>query len=239
VIVAAALCPWPPLLAPGMTGQDPVIPQLRDACAQAAARLVQAAPDLIAVAGPAAATGSWDPASRLDLAVFAPALACPGSRELPPSLGLGALLLDQAGYRGRRLLQAVSEDEPAAACAQLGAAIGSAGARVGLLAMGDGSARRSPQAPGYFDERAAAFDAGTERAVRAGDLDALLAISPGLARELLASGRPAWQVLAGAMGPGTPVTEVLYAGDPFGVAYLVACFGPATGAALPARAAAG
>ncbi len=40
----------------------------------------------------------------------------------------------------------------------------------------------------------------------------------------MATGRPAWQVLAAAMGTGQPVTDVLYAGAPFGVAYLVAQF---------------
>jgi hypothetical protein len=49
----------------------------------------------------------------------------------------------------------------------------------------------------------------------------------------MVTGRPAWQVLAGAMpdgagadnveANGAPATEVLYRDDPFGVAYLVAC----------------
>ena len=43
-----------------------------------------------------------------------------------------------------------------------------------------------------------------------------------LARDLMATGRPAWQTLAGAMRDLAPAVEVLYAGDPFGVAYLVA-----------------
>jgi hypothetical protein len=100
---------------------------------------------------------------------------------------------------------------------------------VGLLAMGDGSARRSRRAPGQLDERAAGFDAEAERALRRGDLDALLAISPALARELLAGGRPVWQVLAGAMrpaGPAVPAAEILYADAPFGVAYTVAFLEP-------------
>jgi hypothetical protein len=53
-------------------------------------------------------------------------------------------------------------------------------------------------------------------------MDALLALDPALARDLMATGRPAWQVLAGALA-GTPVsTEIRYADDPFGVFYLVA-----------------
>jgi hypothetical protein len=224
VIVAAAVCPWPPVLAAALTGPDPAIDRLRHACAQAIRRLVRAQPELITVIGPARRTRTWDPDSRLDLSVFAPALSRSGDPGLPPSLGLGGLLLDQAGHvgRSRRILQAVAEDEPPTVCADLGAAIGRSAMRTGLLVMGDGSARRSVRAPGHLDPRAATFDAETEHAFREGDFDALLAISPGLARELMATGRPAWQVLAGALR-GTKVTsDVLYSDDPFGVAYLVA-----------------
>ena len=65
--------------------------------------------------------------------------------------------------------------------------------------------------------------------MRAGDLQALHAIDPALARELMANGRPAWQVLAGATGGTALQADVLYAGDPFGVMYLVAFFGPSAG----------
>jgi hypothetical protein len=228
VVIAAAACPWPPVLARELTGANPIIGKLRDACAQAVERLMQAGPELVAVIGPASATRVWDADSRLDLSVFAPALGRAGNPALPPSLGLGALLLDQAGYhgKGRRILQAVAGDEPPANCAELGAAIGRSAERVGLLVMGDGSARRSTRAPGHLDQRAAAFDAETERAFRHADFDALLAISPGLARELMATGRPTWQVLAGALRPARPTTDILYSDDPFGVAYLVAFVGP-------------
>jgi hypothetical protein len=222
VVIAAAVCPWPPVLAAELTGPDPVISALRDACGRAVRRLVRARPDLVAVIGPARQTRAWDPDSRLDLSVFAPALSRAGDPALPPSLGLGALLLDQAGYSGRRVLQAVAEDEPPAACAELGAVLGGSATRACLLVMGDGSARRSPRAPGHLDPRAAAFDAETERAFRHADFDALLAISPVLARELMATGRSAWQVMAGALRQAEVTTDVLYSDDPFGVAYLVA-----------------
>ena len=245
MVIAAAVCPWPPALAAELTGPDADIQRLRDACAQAVGRLVRTRPDLVAVIGPAQVTRTWAPDSRLDLSVFAPApgpaSALAGARStgqsgarsgdpaLPPSLGIGALLLDQAGYRGpgRRVLQAVAEDEAPAACAELGAAIGSSSRRVGLLVMGDGSARRSPRAPGHLDPRAAAFDAGTERALRQADFHALLAMSPGMASELMATGRPAWQVLAGALRETRATTDVLYSDAPFGVGYLVAYLQPA------------
>ena len=88
--------------------------------------------------------------------------------------------------------------------------------------MADGSACRTLRAPGYLDPRAAAFDAALERAVRTGDLGSLQAMDHGLARELLVTTRPGWQVLAGAMPGRAAATEILYADDPFGVFYLVA-----------------
>jgi hypothetical protein len=220
------------LLARDLTGRDPLLPELRDACARAVSWLVSDAPELVVVTGAAAETAEWDPGSRLDLSAYAPALGPGGRPGLPLSLGLGALLLDQAGYTGPRMLQSVSDGEPPAACAALGERLPAAAPRTALLAVGDGSARRSTTAPGYLDERAVPFDTGIEQAVRDGDLATLAATDPGLARDLMATGRPAWQVLAGALGPGPlrpgrPATEVLYADGPFGVGYLVATFTPA------------
>ena len=225
-MAAAALCPSPPLLCPQLTGRRPVLPELRAACAEVVGRLLGDDPELVVIVGPAAATGTWDPGSRLDLSAFAPAIAGARTGAAPLALGLGAMLLDQAGYGGPRRLQAIGQDEPASACAKLGAELAGSGARTALLVMGDGSARRTSKAPGYLDPRAAGFDAAVERAIRAGDLAALLELDQALARDLMATGRPAWQVLAGAMPAPAPATEVLYCDDPFGVAYLVAHLRP-------------
>jgi hypothetical protein len=275
VIVAAAICPSPPLLASELTGQADILPELRAASAAAVTRLLAAAPDVVAVVGPAETTGPWDPAGELSLASFAPALrrhssqsdnskrrnaarsaaapsvvgrsaagppaaapsatgAPPAAPFLPLALGIGARLLDQAGYTGPRTFHGIGEDEPAAACLAMGRELASSAPRVALLAVGDGSARRSAAAPGYLDERAAPFDETVERAVRDGDLPALAALDPALATDLLAAGRPAWQTLAGALSaPHAPEaaaarlqTEVLYSDAPLGVAYLVATFIP-------------
>jgi len=88
--------------------------------------------------------------------------------------------------------------------------------------MADGSARRTLKAPGYLDDRAVAFDAEVERAVRAGDLSALQRLDQRLARDLMATGWPAWQVLSGALTGQIHDAEVLYCDAPFGVGYLVA-----------------
>lgn len=242
MIITATLCPWPPLLVRELTGADPVLPELRDACAAAVADLLASRPDVVAVVGPGPATAAWPGNGRLNVAAFGglptassalasavsdicspeSASAVPDICSFPPAVGIGAYLLDQAGYQGPRVVWTVSEDETPAGCRKLGAELAATGQRTALLVLGDGSARRGPKAPGAFDERAAGFDAEVERAVRAADMDALLALDPALARDLMATGRPAWQVLAGALA-GTPVsTEIRYADDPFGVFYLVA-----------------
>jgi hypothetical protein len=257
VITSAALCPGPPLLVRELTGADPVLPELRAACAEAVATLLRDRPDVVAVVGPGPVTGPWPGDGRLNVAAFgglAAAATSPadphaatldaaaphaaasdgaapddaGARPaLPPGPGIGAYLLDQAGYRGERLIWSVSADEPVAGCRKLGADLAGRDTRTGLLVIGDGSARRGPRAPGHFDERAAAFDAAAERAVRAGDTQALLDLDPGLARDPMATGRAGWEVLAGALEGCTSLSvEVPYAGDPFGVAYLVATLRP-------------
>ena len=243
MITQAALCPWPPLLVRELTGADPVLPELRAACAGAVAELLSDGPEEVAVVGPGTVTAPWPGHGRLNVAAFGgprpgsqgSASARPGGEGgdrpvLPPAPGIGAYLLDQAGYGGERLIWSVSADEPVAGCRKLGADLAGRDARTALLVIGDGSARRGPRAPGHFDERAAAFDADVERAVRAGDTRALLDLDPALARELMATGRPAWQVLAGALETAAPLSvAVRYAGDPFGVAYLVATLRPSLG----------
>jgi hypothetical protein len=226
MIVAAALCPCPPLLVRELTGRDPVLPALRLACATAVSKLLADAPDVVVVVAPAESTATWPAEARGDFSGFgapgAPARAPRGAAEVPWELALGGRLLDQAGYGGARVMRSVGHDEPVARCAELGAEIGGAAGRVGLLVMGDGSARRGIKAPGHLDERAIPFDAEVERAVSAGDLGALRSVDPALARQLMAAGRPVWQVLAGAFQGRAPATDVLYADAPFGVAYLVA-----------------
>ena len=227
MIAGVAICPPAPLLARELTGLDPVIPELRQACAAAAGQLVETGPEVIAVVGPGRRTAVWPADGRLDLAAFGPALgtrggSVPGRPPLPLPLGLGARLLDEGGYSGPRLLQSVHSGEPAAACLRLGAGLHTLSDRIGLLVMADGSACRTLRAPGYLDPRAAAFDAAIADAVRSGDLASLRAMDSDLARELLAAGRPGWQVLAGAMPGRAASTQVLYEGDPFGVFYLVA-----------------
>ena len=89
-----------------------------------------------------------------------------------------------------------------------------------VLVVANGSARRSEKAPGHLDERAAAYDAELEKALRAGDGEALRALDPGLAEELMVGNVAGFARLGELLTPGV-APEVDYADDPFGVQYWV------------------
>ena len=234
MIVAAALCPWPPLLVRELTGADPVLPDLRAACAGAVAELLSDGPEEVAVVGPGIVTVPWPGHGRLNVAAFGgPPYRLPPAGtgrccRRPPGSGPTCWTRRATTGSGSSGRSARTSRWPG--CRKLGADLAGRDARTALLVIGDGSARRGPRAPGHFDERAGAFDAAVEQAIRAGDTRALLDLDPALARELMATGRPAWQVLAGALETAAPLSvAVRYAGDPFGVAYLVASLRPSLG----------
>jgi hypothetical protein len=114
-----------------------------------------------------------------------------------------------------------------------GAAAGAAGtrgtstattgaARVGLLVMGDLSARRTAKAPATFHPAAEDFDRRIGDAIRKAELDRLLDIDAALAAELRVGGTAALWLLAGALESTSPLRgEVRYEAAPFGVGYLV------------------
>ncbi|MFE6774680.1 class III extradiol dioxygenase subunit B-like domain-containing protein [Streptomyces sp. NPDC057702] len=143
-------------------------------------------------------------------------------RALPLSLTVAGWLLERARWsaapvEGFGLAESLAADR----CTALGRELAGSADRVAFLICGDGSARRTLKAPGYLDERAAAWDAEVSRALGAADTGALSALDPHLAQELLAAGRAPWQVLAGA-GDGAGLRgETLYDEAPYGVGYFV------------------
>lgn len=147
----------------------------------------------------------------------------PGERELPPSLTVGAWLLERTGWRNAPV-EGLGVGEPLEPerCAEVGRELAAGPERLALLVMGDGSACRSLKAPGHHDERAAAFDAAAARALGGANTAALAALDAGLARTLRAAGRSGWQVLAGAAEGAGLAGRLLYDAAPYGVGYFVA-----------------
>jgi hypothetical protein len=237
VLIAAAVCPHPPLLVPGVaSGAEAETDDLRAAAAVAVQSLVAADPELIVVVGAAPQVGPCDPQARGSLAQYGVDLLVgsgPGETSLPLSLTVGLWLLEHHAPGLPRLLFGVHPETEPSRCASLGAALADRAARVAMLVMGDGSARRSVKGPGFLDPRAEGFDAGVAAALAAAEPQSLLDIDPGLADDLLAAGRAAWQVLAGAAQARDGVTapplagDLAYAAAPYGVCYFVASWLPA------------
>jgi hypothetical protein len=236
VLVAAAVCPHPPLLVPGVaSGATPETDDVRAAAEAAIGELVAIGPDLLVVVGAAPQVGPCDPQARGSLAPYGVDLRMgsgTGPASLPLSLTIGLWLLERHAPLVPRLLFGVHADTEPGRCAALGATLADRAARVALLVMGDSSARRSVKGPGYLDERAAGFDSEVAAALSAADAARLLGLDADLAEELLVAGRAAWQVLAGAAlarqaSSAVPLAgQVTYAAAPYGVCYLVATWLP-------------
>lgn len=233
MLVAAAVCPCPPLLVPEVAaGAAPELDTARAACLDAVGVLAASRPDLLVVVGPgdgraypAGGHGSFRGFGvALDVTLGAPD---PAAQEpaLADSLAVGAWLLDRARWTGAPVEGlAVDGRSPAAACARTGQELAARAARVALLVMGDGSACRTLKAPGYLDERAEAFDARAAEALGSADLAALDALDETLAYELKAAGRAPWQLLSGAARGAGLAGRLLYEDAPYGVGYTVAAW---------------
>lgn len=237
MLIAAAVCPHPPLLVPGVaSGAAAETDDLRAAAAVAVQTLAEAEPDLIVVVGAAPQVGPYDPQAGGTLAPYGVNLLVgsgAGEASLPLSLTIGLWLLEQhAPPEVTRVLFGVHPETEPSRCAALGATLADRATRVAMLVMGDGSARRSVKGPGYLDARAEGFDAGVAAALAAVEPQSLLDLDPGLAAELLVAGRGPWQVLAGAAqartAVGAPVLtgDLGYAAAPYGVCYFVATWLP-------------
>lgn len=191
--------------------------------------MVDADIEQIVLLGSAAQSAAHSPLARGSLAGYGISVeahlgspGCGGELDLPLSLTIGAWLLAQTrGPRTGAIGYSVGPDFATSRPA-LDLLARAERERVGLLVLGDGSARRGERAPGYLDERAAAFDDLVATALRDGDGTTLSALDVGLGVDLMAAGVPAWRA-AGALLDGAEFEAgLLYRADPYGVSYLVA-----------------
>ncbi|MFH8337971.1 class III extradiol dioxygenase subunit B-like domain-containing protein [Streptomyces sp. AM6-12] len=234
MLVAAAVCPCPPLLVPEVAaGAAPELDTARAACTDALGVLAAARPDLLVVVGPAGPGegGPYPPGAPGSFRGYGVALDVrlgtgqdpATARELPSSLAVGAWLLARTGWADAPIEGLGAEEtRTPARCAETGRELADRASRVALLVLGDGSACRTVKAPGYLDERAAPYDAAAARALATADLPALRSLDADLARTLKSSGRAPWQILAGAAEGTNLDGSLLYEDAPYGVGYLVA-----------------
>lgn len=225
-VVAAAVVPSPPALVPQVaTGAAHLLDELRSHCDAAVAALVGAGAEMIAVVATGRTTGRRPASERADLTPYGLPLVLGGGEGpglLPLGLTLGTWLLDRAGWSGQRTLWSVRPDAGTAQCRELAEQLVHAETgRVGVLCVGDGSARREDSSPRWPDPRAVGYDRAVAAALGAADTDALLALDPTEAAELAVDGRAPWQVLAAATTTRLR-GRLLCEAAPFGVGYAVA-----------------
>jgi hypothetical protein len=221
VIRAAALCPHPPLLFRELTGRQDVASSLRAACV-AVLQAAVADADVAVVVGGADRTRTWDASLPPDVRRFGGTGPRTGS-GLPLSLGVGARLLDLAGWTGPVERVGLAWDAGPVEVRELVDGLSRRPEQLALLVLGDGSARRGDTAPGYLDERAFPFDDEVARALAEGDARALLDLDAALADELMVLGASAFRLLgaAGTAGPGAVRATLAHREAPFGVSYFV------------------
>lgn len=200
------------MLVPALAaGAVPELDRLRAACRDVVAAVVTTNPDVLYVIG---VDSSPRARSFLPWGVDEPVDV---PEPMPVSLLVGAWLT--AGTA--RSFVIVDDDMDSEDCVALGRELAGSADRVGMVVMGDGSSRHTEKAPGYLDQRAHGYDEAVAAALRTADVEALSALDPAAARELMVAGRAPWQVLAGAAA-GCVWTAESSLEIPYGVAYHVA-----------------
>ncbi|WP_033223401.1 hypothetical protein [Kitasatospora phosalacinea] len=236
MLVAAAVCPCLPSLALAADVGAAAAPErLRAACAEAVAAVLAEEPEIVAVVGPGGRSllheeGTlWAPRDLgLPLGVRlgrGRAAKTPAS-GLPMALGVGARLLEQAGWSGPVRAYELDDARSWATNGEDGVHLAGWADRVGLLVAGNGPTHADADGARRLDPRAEEIDAGVAAALASGDADGFFPdMDAGLARELGVSGRSPWQLLDGADWDLT-THRLLYAGTVDGVSCFVATWSP-------------
>ena len=222
-LIGAAMCPHPVTLIPAVAGKTGEWERLRAACTDAVRQLnvpiwylvgkavpAADAAQLIVIVGGDDATRSFDPAAAYGSLLSNGVLwrqgwsqEHPQAQPLPLSLTLGDWLLvkSRVGDTGVILadiaFQAIDFDASPQDCAALGRDLAGRAERVAMLVMGEGSTSMTVTARRDHGDQATLCDNKVIQALEHADVEALagLGATPFAAS---ATGRAAWQVLAGA-----------------------------------------
>ncbi|MEU3309161.1 class III extradiol dioxygenase subunit B-like domain-containing protein [Nocardiopsis sp. NPDC055551] len=223
MLIAAAVCPHPPVLFPEVAqGARAELDPLRAACDRAVTALARRGADRLYVVGRGPIEREYGADTGGDLRAYGVDVRvgpAPGVLDLAATTG--RWLAERGGLTPDGYLELPADVTPERA-AERGAALADSAARVVLLVMGDGSARRTESSPGYVDERAIPYDDAVAEALAEADTAHLAGLDPDTARALMVAGRPAWQALAGAAGERPFDAETLAYEAPYGVGYHVA-----------------
>lgn len=229
MLIAATVCPSPPLLVAGVgSDHDHRLEQLRAACWSGLDSLRFGSPQLLVLVAADDATVE-DLAGRGSLEEYGVPreVSLPGHEDahgsgLPLSLSVGAWLLERDGWPGPVVAATVSRTAGVDECAQLGERLAQRAERVAMLVMADGSSQRSDEQTEAVRRRAEVHDSELVRTLEEGEPRQLLTLDEASAAQAGADGVNPLRVMAGAAEDGVFDAELLYQGAPFGVGYVVA-----------------
>ena len=226
MLVAAALCPAPPVLVPAVSRAAAAeLDDVRAACGLAVAELLrhEHARLLVVASGPTRTFGTQAAAdlSSVGVPLDVPPLTGPADDgpPLPLALAVGRWLLAQAGHAGGADGAWWTVDGEGALA--VGRRVARSSEPTTLLVLGEGSSAIGPHAPLAQDDRAPGFDAAVADLVRVGDAAGLGRLDGAVAGALGATGWAAWQAFASAAGGRTGAGRLLAYDAPYGVGYVV------------------
>jgi hypothetical protein len=222
-----------PEVAAGAAGE---LAAFRSVCVEATRAVIERRPDRLIVVGgyDGADVVSFPDGTRgslagvgvdLTVSLGAGAVVDARSADLPLSLTLGAWLIRAAGWTGAADGLAVGvAPEAAADAVGAGKELRDSAMDVGLVVIGDGSARLTTASPGYVHPDAQQWQRDVDAAFSRGDAQYLLDLDPLRATELMASGRAPWQLAAASLGEAPLRVPVFATDDRYGVGYVAAAW---------------
>jgi hypothetical protein len=246
-LIAAAMCPHPMTLIPEVSGEAGEWEGLRAACTEAIRQLnvpiwylvgkavpAANAPQLIVIVGGGETTRSFDSAAAYGTLLphgvlwrYGWGQEHPEAQPLPLSLTLGNWLLSQSriGDKGiflaDNVFQAIDFDASTTDCAALGRDLAGRAERVAMLVMGEGATSMTVTARRDHGGQAKLSDDKVIQALEHADVETLAGL-PGTPFAARATGRAAWQVLAGAVGGQRFQGRLHWDEEVYGLRYFVA-----------------
>lgn len=213
----AVVLPAAPALIPGVGGTADPLAELRERARGLLAETVAKGEGPVVVIGAGESTRTWPVDAPSGGARFTTGRVPEGA--LPTDQGIGRGLLPDVG--DRLVLQSVAADATPQECADLGHGLTVAPGGL-LVVVADGPATLTEKAPGHLQPDAAPFAGELAQALAVGDVVALAGLDPAECDRVWMRGRPALQVLAGAVAGASPAAHLLLEEAPFGVQYLLA-----------------